>query len=348
MEKTNILKESLRETSKKKYYSEIDIAKGIGIILVVLGHSLVFFRSQSVLEKSRIIQDLIFCFHMPLFFILSGILNRKILRGEKQKDIIISKIKRLLVPYFTIGVFLALIEKAIEIYLYQKSDVNIFPRILLGINRFYELWFLWVLFIVLTIATLFARKKSIIVIIVVSILVSILFSEVIIDKDSYLIAVMKLLRNSCYVFIGLWAGQNYEKVEGIILKYKKIIWIPSLILFVGAFCMLENYKSRIPNNLFCFITAITGSILVIWISLIIKNIKLGNGLRALGTYSMDIYVLSAIIQPVIRKVFVYKFNMNYVVYIISSTVAVLVITVLLSKFIIRKIKWLRRLVLGMD
>lgn len=38
----------------------IDIAKGIGIILVVIGHTI----------GSQRVNDIIYTFHMPLFFIL--------------------------------------------------------------------------------------------------------------------------------------------------------------------------------------------------------------------------------------------------------------------------------------
>lgn len=44
-----------------KRLKEIDIAKGIGIILTIIGH-----------RTSGNIQSFIYTFHMPLFFILSG------------------------------------------------------------------------------------------------------------------------------------------------------------------------------------------------------------------------------------------------------------------------------------
>ena len=48
-----------------KRLADIDIAKGIGIILVVLGHLLS--------ESGGVLHDWIYSFHMPLFFVLSGI-----------------------------------------------------------------------------------------------------------------------------------------------------------------------------------------------------------------------------------------------------------------------------------
>ncbi len=46
---------------------EIDIAKGIGMILVIVGH----------INASEYLTRLIFCFHMPLFFFLSGVVHKR-------------------------------------------------------------------------------------------------------------------------------------------------------------------------------------------------------------------------------------------------------------------------------
>lgn len=64
----------------------IDILKGIAIILVVVGHN-----------TNQDIKDMIFCFHMPLFFVLSGYLfspkpiNKYLYRSTS----------RLLLPYIS-------------------------------------------------------------------------------------------------------------------------------------------------------------------------------------------------------------------------------------------------------
>ena len=53
--------------------SSIDVAKGIAIILVVLGHS--------IAEPTVPLNKFILSFHMPLFFFLSGIFS-----GNKKKN----------------------------------------------------------------------------------------------------------------------------------------------------------------------------------------------------------------------------------------------------------------------
>lgn len=75
----------------RKRLAWIDIAKGIGIILMVVGHTIPF-RSWA--------GHAIFSFHMPLFFILSGWTFRR----KKTREVVVSSARTLLVPYC--GVFL--------------------------------------------------------------------------------------------------------------------------------------------------------------------------------------------------------------------------------------------------
>lgn len=67
----------------------IDIAKGIGIILVVLGHCVV---------KTDFTHKFIFSFHMPLFFILSGYCFH-VEKYENIKEVFCKRAKALLLPY---------------------------------------------------------------------------------------------------------------------------------------------------------------------------------------------------------------------------------------------------------
>lgn len=69
----------------------LDIAKGLGIILVVLGHN--WFIESTKGEWFRVI----FSFHMPLFFFLSGVFLR---RGDTVTSFVRSRAHSLLKPYF--------------------------------------------------------------------------------------------------------------------------------------------------------------------------------------------------------------------------------------------------------
>lgn len=78
----------------------LDIAKGVGIIFVVFGHN------WAVLHEKGEMFRLIFSFHMPLFFFLSGVF----IRGQDSIPFFAkTRAKTLLKPYFvtllTLGVF---------------------------------------------------------------------------------------------------------------------------------------------------------------------------------------------------------------------------------------------------
>lgn len=76
----------------------VDVAKGIGIFFVVLGHN--WLSTHEADELHRVI----FSFHMPLFFFLAGIFLRApdgILRFA------IGRTESLLKPYFVVLIGLA-------------------------------------------------------------------------------------------------------------------------------------------------------------------------------------------------------------------------------------------------
>ena len=59
-------------SKKESVYDWVQIAKGLGIILVVSGH----FCPKTSPEYWQSLNKIIYLFHMPLFFLLSGFLFR--------------------------------------------------------------------------------------------------------------------------------------------------------------------------------------------------------------------------------------------------------------------------------
>lgn len=72
--------------STKIYYKEIDVLKGIGILLVILGH----------LKVPHDLSKFIFSFHMPLFFFISGF----VFKSKKNWPFTLDKFKRIMIPYY--------------------------------------------------------------------------------------------------------------------------------------------------------------------------------------------------------------------------------------------------------
>lgn len=112
----------------------IDVTRGIGVILVVLGHL------SKVYEG---IGQWIYSFHMPLFFVISGILFYK--TNEKNKSLkrfIVGRLKGLAFPYVTISVLNILYD--LVLHGFEHAKEYIIDTITL--NGILALWFLPALF----------------------------------------------------------------------------------------------------------------------------------------------------------------------------------------------------------
>ena len=73
----------------------LDVCKGLGIFLVVIGHT-------SIAQISQTVYNWIYSFHMPMFYMLSGMM----LNDSKYSDFrsyIKRRLKTLIIPFFFSG-----------------------------------------------------------------------------------------------------------------------------------------------------------------------------------------------------------------------------------------------------
>lgn len=125
----------------KKRYAELDLAKGAGILLVILGHI------QYISENFR---NFIVAFHIPLFFIIAGMLIH--IQEEDKKDLaktVMKKSRSILQPYYIFSVIFIVAQ-----YVACRVGSSITPElikqniyltlILFGMS---VLWFLGALFV---------------------------------------------------------------------------------------------------------------------------------------------------------------------------------------------------------
>lgn len=113
--------------------SYIDMAKGIGIFLVVLGHS--DFSSEGFITW-------ISSFHMPLFFILSGMLLSHTHASEQTMTFLLKKkTKTILLPYLTFSI----LSIAFSAILDTAEFCSYLPLALLMTGTFYGISVLWFL-----------------------------------------------------------------------------------------------------------------------------------------------------------------------------------------------------------
>ena len=96
------------EKSKKQYFNEINIMRGMAVLCVVIGHSFNPTETPTILG---FIKSFVYCFHMPAFFFISGFLEGEKRRSiSEKKQAIVKKAKRLMVPYFFLTVVTAVLK----------------------------------------------------------------------------------------------------------------------------------------------------------------------------------------------------------------------------------------------
>lgn len=122
--------------------NSVDIAKGMGILLVVLGHNWILTH-----EKNLIFQ-VIYSFHMPLFFFLGGIFLNS---AQSFPALLRTKADSLLKPYAVVLILLGLYKISVA----RTTPGQYFPGVLYGVGTTLEwsqLWFLPSLFVTLVFA----------------------------------------------------------------------------------------------------------------------------------------------------------------------------------------------------
>ena len=153
----------------------IDIAKGVGILLVVIGHCIPDAASPSGISVPvyKIMHQVIYSFHMPLFFFLAGYLTYKETYDWRGIGTFIKKrFNRLLVPYFIVGIIYLPFKLVLSKFANTPYDMTNLWKIIIGINPDGELWFLYSLFFISIIAVVLRFKTNSVVLLIFALILS--------------------------------------------------------------------------------------------------------------------------------------------------------------------------------
>lgn len=280
--------------------SWVDYAKGIGIILVVLGHVIdglnpgmhATTNSSLILMKTY---DLIYGFHMPLFFLLSGLFVEKSLNKDnffKQKALTI------VVPYFLWSLFQGITNILLSSLTNSKPDWSVI--FLIPIFPYAQFWFLYALFICFAIYFLMRRVLKI--------------------KIEHIL-ILSLLMYACTPFVGDWFGRITEYFIYLVIgslvfnKWQefnrtlvKNFWtVLILFLIANAIFLTDVLDGLYLLTPFKLMIAAIGMCLVISVSSILGNKNYLAGIKYLGSLSMQIFLMhtlaSAATRIILTKVF---------------------------------------------
>jgi fucose 4-O-acetylase-like acetyltransferase len=139
----------------------IDAARGFCIVLVVIGHAIGGLMGAGMVTQQSILGNInyfIYTFHIPAFFVISGMLAPSSVSKDPKK-FLNNNFKYLLYPYLLYGTIQILIMNYFSNYLNTPIPFDPFEFLNLFIGSPSQFWFLKILFFV-HVAYLISRKYS--------------------------------------------------------------------------------------------------------------------------------------------------------------------------------------------
>ena len=281
-----------------KRYKTIDIAKGVAIILVVIGH----FTARNTPAAFKTAVDVIYLFHMPLFMFASGFLYQATWRPTPYRHFLKKKFIRLMIPYFVVSVI---------IIIFKLLSANVLPldhpitlatlfEILYLPAAGYFLWFIWALWWMMVIIPLFktpAARKLLLLASVILFCVSDIFPEIFCLKQT---ADMLI-----FFTVGTLTADHLHTIRRIRTK----LFIFGTLAFVIMAVAIETGMTRntpfLASKSLSLLTNISGIIMSLAVAAMINHSKLHrfkSSILSIATFSYLIYLFHTTFEGLAKGV----------------------------------------------
>ena len=284
----------------KKRLDYIDFTKGIAIILVIFAHSLAF---------ADIPRAIIFSFHMPLFFICSGITGKPIKNSTGVAIKIVSLIKKTIAPVLLVYLIYAFSElfgnftqnfswsfakrKIVGLLFSLGQDEKILGSKVESIGM---LWFLVTFFfaqlIYLLVKLINNKNVQTLVILIIAIIGFIVGKKIILPFDLDIAMVMTLF------LLGGWFYRKYidnHFNNGIVTVISLLVWG---LTFFAIYYLKNHYlivsERSYPIFPFSLLTAFAGTLVIIGIGKYICSFKIIKPINIIGKYSIRLFIIHAL------------------------------------------------------
>ncbi len=322
-----------------------DLLRGSVIFLVVFGHSIQFGSGAIYLDNEEFFENIIFrmiyCFHMPIFMMISGYFFSYSIRKYTVFQLIKGRITHLLLPIFLWG--------TLE-YLFLKLKDGLLTTSFRewGHHMMYGFWFLWAIFyasMIITIVKCFFGDS-----LLVYFLGWLIFF---ITPDICNFQLYKFMYPYfvCSYLIGKHQKYLSEKLKGRVALIACVTGMMTMALFpffhYDAYIYTTGYQilnrilpiRQLGIDIFRMIIGFSGSLF--WTSLlylIYKRTKVENIIirmvSKLGCMAMGVYIVSGYLFQYGLKVLTKNFTQNYLVNLLE-TVLVLGISVVCTRELMR-------------
>ena len=286
--------------------SYIDIAKGIGLILVIFGHLFRYGGRPSIF---------IFSFHMPLFFIISGFCFNPD-KNNDFKHYLVKKVKSLLLPYLTFCILGFTISMFVPEWRADISAKILFEQVFYlaapELCHVGQVWFLVCLFFVEVFS--FIIYKNIFKKMEWWLIVPILCALACLGYNSYFIAIQyfplgrmpwkidSAITAIVLYFIGFYFKKS--KLSARLLSVKSFwLIVSSIITITVTYILSINYLgwanisslSFGPQPVLYYCCAVLGTYSVMAISIYISKISQLDIIRIVGKRSLFVFAVHSLV-----------------------------------------------------
>lgn len=313
----------------------VDYAKALGIILVVYGHVAKGLSSAGIeaqFKSFETITSIIYSFHMPLFFFVSGFFFYNSLKKRGGTKLILRKLDTVVYPYLIWSIFQGIIEVFLSNY--TSGDVT-FSEVfsLLWLPRA-QFWFLYVLFIFFSVSTIIFSlfsKKTVILLFLLSIVLYVYSPNFSVNL------IIRLIKGYFVFFVFGIFFSLYFKVEQISTLF-------SLSLLTSGF-IISQYLFHVTLGLHysdigfeSLLLALVSILFLVSLSSQISRLIPNKVLANIGKLSMAIYLMHTLASSGARIVLSHIVNIySFEFHIIAGCLIGILIPLFIVK-IMNKLK----------
>ena len=284
--------------------TDIDIAKGICIIWVVIGH----YKPTDSPEWYLTLIDVIYCFHMPLFMFVSGYIYHVTKKPVKYNQFVLKKFKRLGIPYIFVSLLIIGIKLLTEKEMYVEHPVSLssFYEILYIPSAGYFLWFVYVLFLIFLIIPFFNTPRKLDFLFILSLIWFVM------PVQTTELFCINQLKSHFFYFV---SGCFFSQYQILIRKKTGNITVFFYILCFIVLYLLKHIYGNLLNAvvLHCMYVclALTGICITLKIARYIEmnTQKIKNIFVKLAIYSYTIYLFHTTFEGFAKSFFV-KYPIN--------------------------------------
>lgn len=312
----------------KKRIGYIDMAKGLAIILVIVGH-ISFTPSPAKI--------ILYLFHIPLFFFLSGF-TFSIDKYKTFSSFFWNKFKGIVIPFILLNVFVLFVQVFI-LYPDQVLSFNAFyfvKQLLVSdrLHIYFQLWFLNVLFlseIVSYFILRYARTRLIQFAVTVVLFFLVYAGQVAYESNWLLIWNWDLVPvSTIFILLGVVVRKYLSRVEAYLnLKFLPIAVCACVIIGLLNYKLsglrVDLYYQQIGNHLLFYVSALAG----IWGTVILfRGIPEAEWFKSIGKKTLVYYGVHSPIVLVLVEKLVGQLAAKYTGIFVNGYVTAAVTTIL--------------------